>query len=355
MNNGKLVISLDFELRWGAVEKWDVSTTRDKFIKTRCVVKEILDLFSLYEIHATWATVGFLFAKNYSEIIDCIPKTLPHYDNSSLNYYTVLNNGEIGLDEEDDKSHYAASIIDLIKSYPNQEIASHTFSHYYALEKGQSVTNFEDDIQSAIKIAEKRSIQLKSLVFPRNQFNEDYLFVLNKYGIMCVRSNPNNWVWSDGSLGKNVFIKFFYKLFRGLDLILPISNTLFSIDSLHKANNIRSVCIPASRFLRPFNSSEKIINTLKKSRIKNEMTKAALTGMIYHLWWHPHNFSNESNSNLEYLKDILIHFIKLRNDHSFKTVNMKELYDQLVVENDNIGIKDHFPGSAICYPDTTEK
>lgn len=325
MNKGKLVISLDFELHWGAVDKWDVSATKDKFIATRHAVKEMLDLFALYNIHVTWATVGFLFAESRSDIMSCLPKSLPRYKNSELSSYNVLDRGELGAGEGSDKSHYAASIMDLINSYPNQEIASHTFSHYYALEEGQCVKTFEDDIRSSKMIAEKKGFQLKSLVFPRNQYNDDYLFVLRRYGILCVRSNPSNWIWSDGGIGRTSVMKFLKKMARGVDIMLPISNTLFTLDSIQVDNPDRSVCIPASRFLRPYRSSEKIVNKLKSWRVKNEMTKAAMTGKIYHLWWHPHNFSNETKENLAYLNDILLHYIKLRKDYSFGTMNMIEL------------------------------
>ena len=40
-------------------------------------------------------------------------------------------------------------------------------------------------------------ISLKSLVFPRNQFNESYLKVCVELGIENVRSNPNNWYWAN--------------------------------------------------------------------------------------------------------------------------------------------------------------
>ena len=336
MNNGTLVISLDFELHWGAVEKWGVSDTKDKFISTRYAVKEMLNLFASYNIHVTWATVGFLFAEKRSDIIECLPKSLPRYKNSALSSYNVLDRGELGAGESIDKSHYAASIIDLIKSYPNQEIASHTFSHYYALEEGQCIKTFEDDVRSSQMIAEKRGVQLKSLVFPRNQYNDDYLSVLRRYGILSVRSNPTNWIWSDSRIGRTSVMRLLKKLARGLDLILPVSNTLFTIESIQVDNPDRSVCIPASRFLRPYRSSEKIINKLKSWRVKNEMTKAAITGKTYHLWWHPHNFSNETKENLAYLEEILSHYAKLKMDHSFGSSNMAGLLDQITAKDSKI-------------------
>jgi hypothetical protein len=63
-NNGIFVISLDFELFWGV---WDV-TTKDKYGENILGVKQaipsMLSLFEQYNVKATFATVGFLFAKN---------------------------------------------------------------------------------------------------------------------------------------------------------------------------------------------------------------------------------------------------------------------------------------------------
>ena len=64
MKTGKLYISLDFELHWGAAERWDVKEMADYFDNTREGIPKMLALFEVYEIAATWATVGFLFAKN---------------------------------------------------------------------------------------------------------------------------------------------------------------------------------------------------------------------------------------------------------------------------------------------------
>lgn len=64
MRRGKLVISLDFELHWGGAEKWNLKEKEDYFKATRELIPDILKLFRDSSVHATWATVGFLFAKD---------------------------------------------------------------------------------------------------------------------------------------------------------------------------------------------------------------------------------------------------------------------------------------------------
>lgn len=68
--NGSLVISLDFELHWGAAEKWDLANKSDYFDVTRKSIPKVLSLFEKFDVHATWATVGFLFGKNREQLLD---------------------------------------------------------------------------------------------------------------------------------------------------------------------------------------------------------------------------------------------------------------------------------------------
>lgn len=321
MSEGAFVISLDFELHWGAVEKWEIEDTKQKFLDTRQAIARMLELFEKYDIHVTWATVGYLFAKDRIELNDFIPAQQPQYHDKKLSTYSVINEGKLGCDELSDPSHFASSIIANIKSFPHQEIGSHTFSHYYTLEEGQTLDDFNVDLQSSIKIAEKNGLALRSIVFPRNQFNSSYLDCLSKEEFKAVRSNPNNWIWKNSS-SKSTIVRKFATLLRGLDLIIPITNTLFSLDFSKYSSSM--YLIPASRFLRPYSPRDGFLNNLKRRRIKSEMLKAAKQGKGYHLWWHPHNFSDHTEENLAYLEDLLVFYSELNKKYGFRSLNMEE-------------------------------
>ncbi len=324
MKTGNFIISLDFELRWGAVEKWPAHQTENKFLNTRVAIYKILELFEEYGINATWATVGYLFADTRAELDFNLPDLKPKYLDSRISTYTSFSDGSLGNNEIEDKSHYAYSIIKQISKTPNQEVASHTFSHFYTLEDGQNLDDFNADISSAVSIANRMlSLELVSLVFPRNQFNSVYLEALSKHGFEFARSNPDNWIWRGATGISSRILAKFLVLMRGLDLILPISNTLFDSDNLDGVDGI--TLIPSSRFLRPYAKRESIINYFKLMRIKKEMTKAAKLGLSYHLWWHPHNFSADIHGNVKYLAEILSHYKKLNMKYSFQSKCMKDL------------------------------
>ena len=81
---------------------------------------------------------------------------------------------------------------------------------------------------------------------------------------------------------------------------------------------------PASRFLRPV-ETQGFLRKLKIKRIKNEMTMVAIKGEIYHLWWHPHNFGDNSRQSLRDLEEIISHYTMLSTKYNFESLNMEEL------------------------------
>lgn len=317
MGKGKFVISLDFELHWGAAEKWDLNVKKDYFDATRKSIPEVLSLFKKYNIRATWATVGFLFAKNKQQLLDFLPKDRPSYTNQNLSYYNLIDNNEVGEDENDDPYHYASSLIAKVLETPGQELATHTFAHYYCNEAGQNKTQFEADIKAAQAIAKENfNIELQSLVFPRNQFNETYIEIAYQNGIKVARSNPDVWFWKTQSK--------LAPIARAFDTLLPISKTLtFKENALKKD---KMLLLPASRFFRPYTDKEKLIRGLKLQRIKNEMFYAAKNDSVYHLWWHPHNFGDHVTENLQDLEEILKWYQKLHVDFGFSSKTMIEMY-----------------------------
>jgi peptidoglycan/xylan/chitin deacetylase (PgdA/CDA1 family) len=240
--NGFLVISLDFELLWGVFDKVDYKEKETYFFNTKRVVPQLLELFKEYELHVTWATVGMLFNENWTEWQKNLPTDLPEYVNpnmSAYNYAKPFPNKDL------EKMCFAKDLILQINNTPFQEVATHTYSHYYCLESGQTLESFKADLEMAITIAKDMGISLKSLVFPRNQFNESYLKVCYDLGIENVRSNPTNWYWTNvqGDSLRD-------KIFRTGDAYLGLNDKSYNISEIkNKKNQPNSQ--KASRFVWP--------------------------------------------------------------------------------------------------------
>lgn len=339
MTRGIFSISLDFELHWGGFEKWplkkdgETGTRGDYttyFLNTRKVIPEMLRLFEAHEVHVTWATVGMLFHSTKDDLLRNAPGRKPAYTTRALSAYHYIEQKGIGSDEQSDPFHYAPSLISKIISTPHQELASHTFAHFYCNEPGQSPEEFREDIRAAQRVAATYGKKLTSLVFPRNQFNDQYLSVCYEEGITSVRSNPLDWFWHIESTQKESWWK---RLNRGLDAYFPVGRkNTYPVTSLTVQRGL-PVCIPASRLLRPYDPKEWLLNDFKISRIKSEMSRAAKRGEVYHLWWHPHNFGNYPGQSLQGLREILEHYTYCREQWKMESLTMGEIVSLRQHEN----------------------
>lgn len=168
MQSGVFTISLDFELHWGGFEKWELNDAKKEYFKnTRALIPSLLLGFQQFEVHVTWATVGLLMHKNKESLLAHVPERKPSYSNEQLSAYNFIQNaGSIGASEKSDPYHFADSLIRLIVDSKYQELASHSFAHYYCNEPGQTTEQFDADCKAICESASAYNSELKSLVFP---------------------------------------------------------------------------------------------------------------------------------------------------------------------------------------------
>ena len=311
-------ISLDFELYWGVRDSRGAEYF-DTLKKVHEVIPPLIYLFNKYDIACTWASVGALCAKDYTDFQVHIPTVYPSYTDSKYSPYSELEY----LETLDGALLFAPHLVDLIHQSAQQEFASHTFSHYYALEKGQTVEQFKADLLACTDILRNKNIALKSLVFPRNQFNAEYLTVCKELGYSCFRGNPEHWAYTAESREQRSIIK---RAFRLIDSYIPLSGSLRQTINIDKSSGL--VNVPASLFLRPWSNRLVILEPLRLWRIKWSMTRTAKKGGVFHLWWHPHNFANNVESNLLFLEEILKHQKILSKQYNFPSLTMNGIAEQ---------------------------
>lgn len=319
MNSGVFTISLDFELHWGVSHRLTVEQYKANLDGTRYAIDATLKLFEKHGIHATWATVGFLFGAHKDEILNYCPDQRPNFHHQKFNNYRYLDT--LGDDEYADPYHYAWEVVKKISMVPFQEIATHTFSHLFTLENGVTADDFENDLVSAISIAKAKGISIKSIVFPRNQYNDVVIEICNKYGINY-RGNPDYFYHNPMQYDENWW---YIRLMRGADSYLSFFPKIcFEGPKSSEGENKQALNIPGSRFLRPFSKRLKLLEPLKIKRIKSELEYAAKNNKLYHLWWHPHNFGVNTKQNIENLSEILHQFNKLQTEYGMQSKNMGE-------------------------------
>jgi peptidoglycan/xylan/chitin deacetylase (PgdA/CDA1 family) len=315
--HGLFVISLDFELYWGLHDRIPLDRYRNALLGVRQAVPALLRLFDDYGIHATWAVVGCLFFRTRDALMCGLPELRPDYRHPQLSAYEHLD--AVGADEERDPYHFAGSLVDLIRRQPDQEIATHTFSHYYCLEGGQDAAAFKADLEAAIAAAAECGVSLETIVFPRNQVADSYLGTLLELGIGAYRGCPRSWLWRPTAGGETSHLR---RAARLLDTYLPISRA--TVHPLAAGANGRPLNIPASRFLRPYSPRLRALEPLRARRIMGELTAAARMPGLYHLWWHPHNFGIHLSANMSFLRRLLDHYSRLRERYGMESVTMAE-------------------------------
>jgi len=310
-------ISLDFELHWGRFDKVALDEKgKLYFDNTRAMFPEMVRLFLEHEIHVTWAIVGMLYHPDATAWRNHIPEELPQYTNKEFSSYEWVQ--KYGLTEPLDVYHFAPELIELIEPHSVFEMATHTYSHYYCKESGQTAASFRADMEMAKRVAANRGHMLRSLVFPRNQFNNEYLQICTDLGIEVVRSNPAVWYWDENR--PESLLK---KIFRTGDAYTGLlGNKIVKLRDIDV--NAIPVQLPASRLYRAWTSKSGLLNKLKMKRILNEMTAAAREGAYYHLWWHPHNFGWNPKECLNELNIILTHYKVLEKKYGFMSLTMLE-------------------------------
>jgi peptidoglycan/xylan/chitin deacetylase (PgdA/CDA1 family) len=319
MNTGTFCISLDFELFWGIRDHRTIENYGNNLRNVHIVVPRLLELFKKYNVHCTWATVGILFCKNKEELLQHLPSRIPFYKHPQYNPYPYIKNNSL-----ESVYHFAPDLIELIKQYNGQEIASHTFSHYYCLEESQTVQDFEADLHAALQIAKEKNIEIKSIVFPRNQFNENYLAACKNAGVLIYRGNENSWLYKAKNRDEENLLR------RALRLV----DSYINISGHHTYSLQNPIAMPAdipsSRFLRPYQHKLKMLDGLRLQRICNSMSYAAKKKQLYHLWWHPHNFGADMEQNFSFLERILKHFSLLQDQYNMQSLTMKETATTLI-------------------------
>lgn len=324
MNHGKFIISLDFELLWGVRDKKTIDQYGSNIRGVHQIIPRLLQLFEYYQVAVTFSTVGFLFFENKAELLEHIPNNLPSYDNKNLSPY--LGHFDIlGNTASEDPYHYAPNMIQAIQQQPQHEIGTHTFSHYYCLEAGQTVEQFKEDLVQAIAVAKEKGINITSIIFPRNQYDDSYLKVCYDLGIYCFRGNENSWIYESRNGNDESLLR---RALRLIDAYVNISGHHGHTDTFIK-NNKLIANVASSRFLRPYSQKLSFLERFRLQRITSSMTYAAKHNLSYHLWWHPHNFGVNQEENLNFLAKILSHYASLNLRYGFQSYTMSNLVNLL--------------------------
>lgn len=307
-----LVISLDFEMFWGVSDSRTVEGYQRNVAGVWDAIPSMLALFENYGVRATWATVGMLMCRDHAHWREVRPAVMPGYERKGCSNYEM---GELA--RQHPRLFFGRPLVERILQTPGQELATHTYSHFYCDEPGATVDQFRADLECAKLLGEELGVKFRSLVFPRNQVSADFVGGAKQAGLEVWRGNPRHPLYSNGHTtpfgiaGRAV---------RLADAWIPLSGS--AVARAHGAHGITNV--PASMFLRPYSSALSVLEPLRLGRMKRAMTSAARADGIFHLWWHPHNFGADLDRNMFALESLLQHYQLLRDRFGMRSSSMSD-------------------------------
>jgi peptidoglycan/xylan/chitin deacetylase (PgdA/CDA1 family) len=296
MNHAKFVISLDFELFWGVGDTRTIHGYGRNVLGEWQAIPRMLALFRYHHVNVTWATVGAVMCRDYQQWRRLRPVARAGGDVPKAYTYA-----EDDLVRQNPRLFFARPLVERILDTDGQELATHTYSHFYCNEAGATPEQFLDDLRCARDVAAELGAVFQSVVFPRNQIDTDFVAVLPAAGIHVYRGNMQHWLYRNGDAVPGGAAG---RIVRFADACLPLSGSGCRQEQVDGD----VVNVPASMFLYAWSALSQPLMAMRLHRIKRAMTEAARTGAIFHLWWHPHNFGVNLGQNMAMLGDILRHY-----------------------------------------------
>jgi len=287
LREGVFCISIDTERAWGIWDQPDADYFEHCVRLEDSVVSRLLELFTRYEIPATWAVVSRLMER--SEDPDR---------------------------QEEALWHAPGDIAKIRSASPPQDIGTHGFAHIYAHEV--PLEEFEADLASASRVHKANGLLITSMVFPRNQVG--HLGALKANGVGVFRSLD---------LGFHITVRKLFGWWAGraanlLDKFIPLPAA--RVHPLIHADGL--VELPGSMLLMGRNGIRRLVPPwvmLWKARLAMEL--AVRRGGMFHLWFHPSNFYYDAERQFRLFEDILKLAVFLRENRGLRIRTMADFAD----------------------------
>jgi peptidoglycan/xylan/chitin deacetylase (PgdA/CDA1 family) len=283
-----VVISLDFELRWGwhDILGSNFDASRAQFEQEREVVPKLLKAFADRSVRATWATVGAVGCCDWNEYFARAPAP-PRYNVPGLAVKREYA-------DRDPKGilHFAPDLVHAILATPGQELGSHTFSHLYLREEGIARNDVAADLAAVCSLWDMRFGAVpRSLVFPRNQYA--FIDVVRSSSVSMWRGNELPWYYDRRDSRTDRLLP---KALRFADGINPLRRLAAPLErDMTRASLYLRLALP------------RLLWRLHLKRIERELTLLK-RDEVFHIWFHPLNVvgnTPEKLSRVEQVTDLI--------------------------------------------------
>ena len=277
----------------------------------------MLELFAAFEIHATWATVGFLFMDSMDEVRRHRPAVLPGYADARLDPFAYVDGP--GSDA-DPALHFAPHLIERVLAAPGQELATHTLSHFYPLEAPHALDAFRADLAMAIDVARLQfGVTLTSIAFPRNQYSTDHLKIAAEAGMTAYRGSPEQWMYATRAGAEDPRAA---PLARFADTYLPIApDTTFTPTAALAGQPVNVPGVDSSGpGVAAVDVSIGAVSGADRRDAGGREARTALPSVVASAQLRP-----RPEQNLAALREVLEGYSTLRDTHGMRSLTMREV------------------------------
>lgn len=306
---GVVTLSLDTELAWGCFDTSGVESHDTAYVNTRPIVERLCDLFGKYDFSATWGLVAHLLEDCRTSDDAHIDMIEPEFD--WIDNWTDSLPCQIGVRDE---LWYAPDILETIRDCTSeQEIALHGYSHMVLDEEDCNPEAARKEIERAVAAVKATGISAESFIYPRNRIG--YRQVLREHGIGAYRSPNLDWY---ERMQLPVTAKKTARFIDELRAATPLVGTPESVDGL--------VAVPGSQAFRPYHGGWQY--TPKHSQVtraRKGIKRAAETGEIFHLWFHPFNIALEPDRLIAALEAVLQSVSEKREEGRIEVLTMGDI------------------------------
>lgn len=270
---GALVISIDYEYAWGYADHNLSAADLARIRGEEEITRRLLALFEKYKIPATWAIVGKL-----------------------------LESGE------DAAWHDRRLIKEIAGASAQHEIGSHSFGHILYDRAGEAAV--QKDVENFIRAHAAAGLSAPaSFVFPRNL--EGHHVVLKEHGLKVYRGLRARWYHHlPGPVRRAGHL---------IDSVLPLYKGVRPA-----AGEAGLITLPDSALLFARNGVRRFIPaSLSGAMFVRGMRAAAARQDIFHVWFHPSNFSYDTEVQFAIFERILREASALRARGALNVVTMQ--------------------------------
>lgn len=306
---GIFLMSLDCEGKWGMADRIDREI--DEKLTTAALIgayRQITQLFASFDVPATFAFVMALLCApdELGEFDDLLQPDGCERDPWLKSYCAARRSSRL-------EGWHLPDALGIVQASGLHEIACHGFSHRPLGGSAISADVAADEFRAAGRVAQKKGVALRTLVFPRNEVA--HLDVVRSSGFIGYRERLNS---PGGSLGRIVHLSSEFNLWAAAQPQVAARNGL--------------VPIPPGYFLNwRKGARRRVPPAVTRLRWRNLLRRAAAEGQVAHLWFHPHNLITGPGTAAT-LEAVLADVAEMRDRGELRVLTQEQYAEEMLAQ-----------------------